>query len=238
MNIPGLNGGLLILVLAAIWLAIFTPALKHRSEFREQHREQKAAAHHHKQTQLNRLNSAQGVRAAVSFRRLSLARKFTAWMSLVTFVSTIVFVFQIGTNDLALALTGPSAALTTLLFLTNVSVTRAQRKLLNERSQVRRTVPSIRVDELLNGSAQAQQELLSEEDRLMNERKWNATRIPSQLYRSETGTLETPELAEVVSLDEKLQTLEAEKRQKTFENSETTRINIDEILRRRRANGS
>ena len=64
-------------------------------------------------------------------------------------------------------------------------------------------------------------------------RAWASTGVPSQLYRSATGTLETPKFAEVLDFAD-----EIEKREdKSTVGTETASINIDEIMRRRRANG-
>jgi hypothetical protein len=65
-------------------------------------------------------------------------------------------------------------------------------------------------------------------------RAWNAPGVPSQILRSPVGTLETPEIADVVDFAASVERLEAEKSDVVFE---TASINLDEILRRRRANG-
>lgn len=238
MTIPGLNGGLLVLVLAAIWLVIFTPALKNRSEYKEQHRAEKSARQQAKASQFERLNSVSGARAASRFSRYSLGRRATGWSSIITLTIGVVSLFQVGSSESAGVVATISLATTGLLFVTNLLITRAQQRLLVQRRGVRRSVPSLRVNELLTSAAQAQEQLESEEQAVVAARNWNATRVPTQLYRSEIGTLETPVMADVVSLENKIDRATNESERNSSENSDTTRKNIDEILRRRRANGS
>ena len=64
-------------------------------------------------------------------------------------------------------------------------------------------------------------------------RAWTATGVPTQLYRSATGTLATPKFAEILDLAEELEKREDE----TTFSTDTASINIDEIMRRRRSNG-
>lgn len=103
----------------------------------------------------------------------------------------------------------------------------ANRKARTVRNSVRVAAPTER-PRVVAASAPKASEVLQ------NDRVWNATGVPSQILRSPVGTLETPEIAEVVDLSSSIARRESEKTEVLVE---TASINLDEILRRRRANG-
>ena len=90
----------------------------------------------------------------------------------------------------------------------------------------------------LNELVSAQEQLRTEEQALLRSRDWDPQSIPSQLYRSDEGVLEQPNLAEIVSIDEFSRSTSEKYGVNLEVNEEATRINLDEILRRRRANGN
>jgi len=103
----------------------------------------------------------------------------------------------------------------------------ANRKARTVRNSVRVAAPTERPRVVASSAPKASEVL-------QNDRAWNATGVPSQILRSPVGTLETPEIAEVVDLSSSIARRESEKTEVVVE---TASINLDEILRRRRANG-
>ena len=104
----------------------------------------------------------------------------------------------------------------------------ANRKARTLRSSVHIDAPTER-QRVMNNSVPKQSEFLAQDPRA-----WNAPGVPSQILRSPVGTLETPEIADVVDFASSVERIEAEKSEVVVE---TASINLDEILRRRRANG-
>jgi hypothetical protein len=164
----------------------------------------------------------------------SMGRRVTGWSSLATFAIAVASLFFIGQTDTAWIVPVAFGAATLVLFLANLLIAKRSRGSVASRAKRVGASGTARLDEML----QAQLQISAEEKAVVDSRNWDPQSVPSQLYRSEQGTLETPQLAEIVSLEEKTRQ-EREKYGVNFANDvDATRINLDEILRRRRANGN
>jgi hypothetical protein len=70
-----------------------------------------------------------------------------------------------------------------------------------------------------------------------SERAWTPNEIPSQLFQSQVGTIASTRIAEVINFSESATRRDANNNEIEQISTETASINLDEILRRRRANG-
>lgn len=165
----------------------------------------------------------------------SIGRRITGWASLVTFAVALASLFFIGQSDSAWIVPVVFGGVTLVLFAANLTIARRLERYVSRASKPARAIGgAVRLDELTI----AQSQLSDEERSFIDSRKWDPRSVPAQLYRSESGTLENPQLAEIVSMEEK-SGQEREKYGVNYANDgDATRINLDEILRRRRANGN
>ena len=213
MGFPVINGGVLLLALVVFWLLLFRPRREATSR-------------------PNRLASDITVD-----KRPSFAKRITGWTSLATFAITLASLLFVNQTSDAWIATSTFAGTTVLLFIANIPIGKRGAKGIAIRGTRRNSMRGRRTTDL-QALVDAQIEMLEEEDREKSSREWQPQSLPDQLYRSEVGTLEQAVLAEVVSMDEFARESSEKYDGKIQENADATRINLDEILRRRRANGN
>lgn len=99
-------------------------------------------------------------------------------------------------------------------------------------SEIAAAISAVTAETLINTGLQASAPVVK-----VNDRAWTPTAIPSQLFQSQVGTLESAQLAEVIKISDSATRRDAINTEIEQISTETASINLDEILRRRRANG-
>ncbi len=219
----------MLAALAGVWLLVFVPSWMSSSQDRDVRRNERQAALENRKAELDRIRTLPILKNAARARRAKSLKRVTGFVSL-------AFLVSLGWS-LAVMVSYSQWWIWSVVSAGGLIISvalnqRAEKSFINAVSQSTKSstrlkfgVPS--VDVSANQSTEAELEILDDP------RAWVATGVPSQLYRSATGTLENPKFAEVLDFADEL-----EKRDdKTPVTSDTSSINIDEILRRRRANG-
>ena len=213
MGFPAINGGILLLALVVFWLFLFRP-----------NREKSSKTNLSGET-------------AFAPRNRSITKRITGWSSLATFAIAVSSFFFVNQTDDAWIVPAAFGGITVVLFATNLAVDRFSRVKRIGRSASRQSNKGLRATDV-QSFMDARKQILDEESQLVSAREWQPQALPDQLYRSDVGTLEQAVLAEVVSIDEVARDASAKYGVNIDENVDATRINLDEILRRRRANGN
>ena len=217
----------MIAAVAGIWLWVFVPSLKNRSEIRERRSIDKAAVKDSLVSQRERLNALPRVRFASQAHR---ARNTQRVSNVLMAMAALTLVWSISVSSefgswwiVALA----SAGAAVLLFAINRLAAKAISRAVSNAKSVRRPSAKFYAPGVVVAIEQ------EEAEAAIDNRTWSSAGVPSQLYRAVSGTLENPQFAEVLDFAESAK-LRADE---NLDEVQTSSIDIDEILRRRRANG-
>jgi hypothetical protein len=227
MNLNSLSGGIMLAALAGVWLLVFVPSWAASGKDRDARRTQIQNAKQDRKAEL--LKSSPVLQTAVQARRAKNLKRVSGFSALAFLVAFGWSVTLIVADPLWWVWTSASTAGLAI----SVGLNRAADKSY-EAALTKSTRVSTRMKFGINNVEVAKpQSMDASQAPVVDPRAWASTGVPSQLYRSATGTLETPKFAEVLDFAD-----EIEKREdKSTVGTETASINIDEILRRRRANG-
>jgi hypothetical protein len=222
----------MLAALAGVWLLVFVPSWMKTSSSREQ---QRAAAQMERQERRDlraKSLNTQTAAVAIKVRRAFIVKRVSGVLSMVAIAATLWVAAVFGSFENPWMPLGISVSSFAVFFATNRLAHSLQIRALNSASQRRRPANfDAAVRRSMQQTVVAPQ---ASEIEVKDPRAWNATGVPSQILRSPVGTLETPEIADVVDFAASLERRENENSQVPVE---TSSINLDEILRRRRANG-
>ncbi len=219
----------MLAALAGVWLLVFVPSWASSSKDRDARRQQYQAAKQNQKIELSKLQTSPILQTALQARRAKSLKRVTGFAAL-GFLSALGWSLTlIVSNPVWWAWSAGSAVgLAICVVINRIADERYSEALSRATKGSTRMKFGVRqVEVAASNNTDASQAPQADP------RAWAATGVPSQLYRSATGTLETPKLADVVAFAEEIEKRE----EKSVVSSDTASINIDEIMRRRRANG-
>lgn len=219
----------MLVALAGVWLLVFVPSWASSSKDRDARRQQYEAARQNQKLELSKIQTSPILQTAMQARRAKSLKRVTGFASLACLSALGWSLTLLASSPLWWAWSSASVVgLVLFVSLNRLAEKKYQEALTNATRGATRMKFGLRPAEASSAKSNDASPEPAEDTR-----SWAATGVPSQLYRSATGTLETPKLAEVVAF-----AAEVEKRDdKTAVSNDTASINIDEIMRRRRANG-
>jgi hypothetical protein len=190
----------MLVAFAAVWFIVFLPSVGKKN--RDKDASSKARR---EQREALTANSSPVIAGKVS--KAKTAERVLLALTTAAILATLVAVFQGSTLGAVVGV----AAIATFAVLSRVAHSKISNALKTGSRRRAKLAPG-----LTDGSRPS-----ADVDNFVEDKTWNPTALPQQVYQSKVGTLDTPTLAEVVKL-EIPQVLESE--------------TLDEILRRRRAN--
>ena len=219
----------MLAALAGVWLLVFVPSWASSSKDRDARRAEFETAKQTRKAQLSQLQSSPILQTAVQARRAKNLKRVSGFGAL-GFLATLGWSITLIVSDQLWWVWSTASAVGLAIFvaLNRAADTRYHAALSKSNRGAARMKFGINQVEVAKPQATDASPAPAADPRA-----WVSPGVPSQLYRSATGTLETPKFAEILDFADEL-----EKRDdKSPVSTETASINIDEILRRRRANG-
>jgi hypothetical protein len=221
MNFTSMSGGLMFVVLGAVWFLFFIPSWSNRSAEKEQARHELEEIKQEARQEVAKLSAGENVKSIDRTRRALLVRRISTFgsfaaLGLAVWCSTLVL-----SSPLAWIGVGVGVVLLTGAIGVGRAAAKAYKASLSEslgRRKVRSFVYGL---QSFNLSAAAEPERTSG----LPDKTWAAQGVPDQIFRGSEGSMVDVRFADVVELA-------AAQSERTLE-SDT----LDEILRRRRANG-
>jgi hypothetical protein len=220
MNFNG-SGGLMFLIIAGLWVWVFVPSWFKRSEDRQTQR----ATTQKVRGEIRRAKNAPGASTISGIAeqnfRLTVTRRISTTIAFFAFVASIASIFA--------AVSQIFYWIVTFIFSTIFAVSFAIARAAKKKSQGLLTSAARSRSSIYAASASATRGLYQEgviAGSPVDTRDWEPNPLPAPKQR--IGELETPTLAEVVEMD-----VRATKNAAVTLDSTA----LDEILRRRRANG-
>lgn len=199
----------MLLVIASLWIWVFVPSWFKRSEERQSERKFAGQIKSEIKTAKKQSVSKPGSIAALAARnyRLAMTRRVFGTVLLSALVAAVFLAVQAPTNPVLWLAAGGSLSVAVLSVIILRKATAKARELISKSA---RTRSSIYAETAYVAVSSAQ----------VDERAWEPNPLPAP--RERIGALEVPELAQVISIEPARQLSSSE---------------LDEILRRRRANG-
>lgn len=220
MNFNG-SGGLMFLIIAGLWLWVFIPSWFKRSQERQV---AKPISHELRQ-------QAQGARSTVGRSPISNLAERNIRLSMTNKIFSTIAFFSLATSIASIFLAVSQifywivTFIFSVVFVTSWTIARAAKRknldVLAAASKRRSNVYASVANSLRYQDAESSIAGIP-----VDTRAWEANRLPAP--RQRIGELELPTLAEVVEIEERV----IKKSQATLDSTA-----LDEILRRRRANG-
>jgi hypothetical protein len=220
MNFNG-SGGLMFLIIAGLWVWVFVPTWFKRSQEKQLEKTSSVAT----RTEIRNVK-ATSTKSSISKLaernyRLTMTQRFFTGLAFFAFAATISSIFMAVSQIFYLIF----SAVFSVIFITSVVLVRvAKRKnaaiiiaATRNRSSLYASVSNALKSQSVEGSIAGNP---------VDKRAWEPNKLPAP--RQRIGELEMPTLAEVVEIEERV-----------VKNSQATLDStaLDEILRRRRANG-
>ena len=212
----------MFVALGAVWFLFFIPSWSNRSTEKEQARSAREEIKIEARQEVAKVTAGEGAkitdraRRALSVRRISTAISFVlvvgiAWSA--TLIAASVFAW-IGVGAGVLLLLGAVAV--------NRAASKAYQNTLSQALGRRKVRSFVYAGQPGNHDAQSRATL---QDSGLPDNSWSAPGVPGQIFKGSEGSLIEVRFAEVVELP-------ATKNEQTLQSDD-----LDEILRRRRANG-
>lgn len=201
MDLSSGAGGLTLVALGLVWFFMLVPSWSKRHELKEEASRERAQVR-------ERLNRSVSASVAVKYQRASRTKRFAITAAASSATVSVLALLQ-ASVPVAVG-SGSVFAISALLYTLANS---AQKQLLVEGGRVR-----TRISSGVSGFTKRLEQTPTVE---VDPRAWTPEEFPKQTFQSQVGTLESVQLAEVVSIEKPAEL-----------DSET----LDEILRRRRAN--
>lgn len=221
----------MLAALAAVWFLMFLPSWMSRTSEREKSRDELAVAKQNQAEALARLSNSEQQRVANSARRALLIKRVALFVAVPAIAVMSWTLAILATNPEVLIWTIASAGVATLAILLNRIANTAYLSALDSSRVIRSRAAQRRANVALPDRAKqaSTSEKLNEE---RDPRAWSAPGLPRPLYKGSDGTIEQVTFAEVVEI----------KSASTNETAAETEqflagAALDEILKRRRANG-
>jgi hypothetical protein len=229
MNLTSMSGGLMLAALAAVWFLMFLPSWMSRSSEREKNRENQAVA---KQVEaVARAAASEQLRAANYAGRALLLKRGSLFVGLpaVAVLSWSLAIFSTNPEMLVWAIS--SAIVAAAAILVNRVAHNAYLGALDSSRVIRSRAAQRRANVALPdrySKSSASEKVAEDRD----PRAWTAPGVPRQIYRGFDGAIEQVTFAEVVEI-KPAATEETAIEAEQFLGGAA----LDEILKRRRANG-
>lgn len=221
----------MLAALAAVWFLMFLPSWMSRSNEREKNREDLAIAKRQHEEVVKSLSSTEQQRLASSASRALLIRRATVFVMIPAIAVLSWTLAILASNPEVLIWSVASAAVTGAAIWVNRIANNSYLGSLDSSRAVRSRAAQRRANVALPERVQqnsATQQKIEERD----PRAWSAPGLPRPLYKGSDGSIEQVSFAQVVDITAVAAT-KAE--------SETEQLlagaALDEILKRRRANG-
>lgn len=221
----------MLAALAAVWFLMFLPSWMSRTSEREKSRDELAVAKQNQAEALARLSNSEQQRVANSARRALLIKRVALFVAVPAIAVMSWTLAILATNPEVLIWTSASAGVATVAILLNRIANTAYLSALDSSRVIRSRAAQRRANVALPDRAKqaSTSEKLNEE---RDPRAWSAPGLPRPLYKGSDGTIEQVTFAEVVEI----------KSASTNETAAETEqflagAALDEILKRRRANG-
>jgi hypothetical protein len=220
MNFNG-SGGLMFLIIAGLWLWVFIPSWFKRSQ--ERQASKTSTRQVRREVRVARATTPRSAISNLAERnyRLSMTQRFFSSIAFFAFAASIASIFLAVSQIFYLIFSAVFSA----IFITSVVLVRvAKRKnaaiiiaATRNRSSLYASVSNALKSQSVEGSIAGNP---------VDKRAWEPNKLPAP--RQRIGELEMPTLAEVVEIEERV----VKKSHATLDSTA-----LDEILRRRRANG-
>lgn len=226
-----MSGGLMLAALAAVWFLMFLPSWMSRTSEREKSRDEVAVAKQIHAEEVARLSISDQQRVANSASRALLIKRVALFVALPAIAVLSWSLAILATNPEVLIWAIASAGVATVAILLNRIANTAYLGALDSSRVIRSRAAQRRANVALperTAQASASQKLNEERD----PRAWSAPSLPRPLYKGSDGAIEQVTFAEVVEI-KPASTDEATVQAEQF----LAGAALDEILKRRRANG-
>jgi hypothetical protein len=226
-----MSGGLMLAVLAAVWFLMFLPSWMSRTSEREKNREELAVAKQNEAEVVARLSASEQLRAAKYANKALLLKRGSLFVGLpaIALLSWTLAIFS--TNPEVLVWLIVSAVVAAAAILVNRISHTAYLSALDSSRVIRSRAAQRRANVALPD--RSVKDAVSEkpkEDR--DPRAWSAPGVPRQIYRGSDGAIEQVSFADVVEINPALTEESAGAAEQLLDGAA-----LDEILKRRRANG-
>jgi hypothetical protein len=220
MNFNG-SGGLMFLIIAGLWLWVFIPSWFKRSQERQANKTSGRQVSREAKVALSKAPRSEISTLAERNFRLGMTYRIFASISFFAFAASIATIFLAVSQIFYWIVTFVFGAIFVASFAISRSAKRKSMHVLAKASKSRSNVFTSVSNSLRYQDAEG---LIAGSP--VDTRAWEANRLPAP--RQRIGELEMPTLAEVVEIEERV----VKKSQTTLDSTA-----LDEILRRRRANG-
>ena len=221
----------MLAALAAVWFLMFLPSWMSRSSEREKSREELAVVRQHQAEALARLSSSNQQRAAKYANRALLIKRGSLVFGVPAIAVMSWTLAILTTNPEVLIWTVASALVATAAILVNRIAHNAYLGALDSSLSIRSRAAQRRANVALPDRNQKSTETEKTADP-RDPRAWSAPGLPRPLYKGSDGSIEQVKFAEVVEI-KSAGADEAESETEQF----LAGAALDEILKRRRANG-
>ena len=221
----------MLAALAAVWFLMFLPSWMSRTSEREKSRDELAVAKQNQAEALARLSNSEQQRVANSASRALLIKRVALFVAVPAIAVMSWTLAILATNPEVLIWTIASAGVATVAILLNRIANTAYLSALDSSRVIRSRAAQRRANVALPDRAKqaSTSEKLNEE---RAPRAWSAPGLPRPLYKGSDGAIEQVTFAEVVEI-KSASTDEAAVEAEQF----LAGAALDEILKRRRANG-
>ncbi len=220
MNFNG-SGGLMFLIIAGLWLWVFVPSWFKRSQDRQVERSTIKQVRSEIQTVKSAPQGSAISNIAEQNFRLTLTRRIFAAIAFFAFVAAIGSVFAAVSQIFYWIVTFIFSVIFTVSFAISRAAKRKSLQVISKASKSRSSIYAASANAMRGLDAQS---VIAGNP--VDIRAWEPNPLPAPKQR--IGELQTPTLAEVVEIEERV----AKKPNVTLDSTA-----LDEILRRRRANG-
>ena len=221
----------MLAALAAVWFLMFLPSWMSRTSEREKSRDEVAVAKHIHAEAVARLSISDQQRVANSASRALLIKRVTLFVALPAIAVLSWSLAILATNPEVLIWAIASAGVATVAILLNRIANTAYLGALDSSRVIRSRAAQRRANVALperTAQASASQKLNEERD----PRAWSAPSLPRPLYKGSDGAIEQVTFAEVVEIKPAATDETAVETEQFLAGAA-----LDEILKRRRANG-
>jgi len=220
MNFNG-SGGLMFLIIAGLWVWVFVPTWFKRSQEKQQ--EKTSAIKTRAEIKIAKAQSARSSISKLAERnfRLTVTQRVFAGVAFFAFAAAISTIFMAVSQIFYLIFSGIFSA----IFVASLAIARAAKRK-NSAILIAATRNRSNLYASVNNALKNQGDEGSIAGNPVDIRAWEPNKLPAP--RQRIGELEMPTLAEVVEIEERA----VKKSDATLDSTA-----LDEILRRRRANG-
>jgi hypothetical protein len=226
-----MSGGLMLAALAAVWFLMFLPSWMSRTSEREKNREVLAVAKQNNSEVFARQSKTEQQRVVRSASKALLIKRVTLFVALPAIAVMSWSLAILATNPEVLIWAIVSAGVATAAMLLNRVANTAYLGALDSSRVIRSRAAQRRASVALpdrNEQSSTSEKLVVEKDA----RAWSAPGLPRPLYKGSDGAIEQVAFAQVVEIKPASSAESVAQSEQILAGAA-----LDEILKRRRANG-